>query len=211
MMMIDVVSLPRDVPACARRAYVTAAHLADAAGEVPRGMVGLQEALGLDDRRSVQRAVSLAERHGLLRREDRNVGGRHRIRRLFVVRRIEGGCRNCGKPGQVLCPTCKQGLRSDLVWRLEAVELAVRNLATHGEVKPASVAVAVRQPLFPQLDDEQDGQAVVPYLLAMGLLGPEWLRALAEVVGATRAAQMVRDLKPGTRRKDRSSPPTASE
>lgn len=199
-MVVDVVSIPRDVPACARRAYLTAANLADETGEVPRGVAGLQVALGLDSSGPVYRAVAFAEEHRLLRRL------RDRSGRLFVVRRVEGGCRNCGTPGQALCPTCKQGLRSDLVWRHRAVELAVRNLATHGEVKPASVAVAVRQPLFPQLDDEQDGQAVVPYLLAMGLLGPEWLRALAEVVGATRAAQMVRDLKPGTRRKDRSSP-----
>lgn len=194
-MSVDVVNLSRDIPACARRAYVTAAQLANEAGEVVGGINALRIAMGLDARSNAARAVAIAEHHGLLRRDDIGRGGRHRVRRLFVVRRVEGGCRNCGTPGQALCPTCKQGLRSDLVWRHRAVELAVRNLATHGEVRPASVAVAVRQPLFPQQDEEQDGQAVVPYLLAMGLLGPEWQRALAEVVGSTRAAQMVRDMR----------------
>lgn len=161
-------------------------------------MGGLRVALGLDSPATTRRAVALAEQHGLLRRSPDRSG------RLFVVRRADGGCRNCGRAtNQQWCPTCKQGLRGDLAWRLQAVELAVRNLAMHNECKPASIAVAVRQPLFPQPDEEQDGQAVVPYLLAMGLLGPDWMRALAEVVGATRAAQMVRDLTPGKRRKDR--------
>lgn len=187
---------------CVRRAYATAAVLADETGEVAGGLVALRQALGLDSRSNVQRAVALAEEHGLLRRDPAARGGRNRIRRLFVVQRVSAAsCANCGKPGAKLCPTCKQGLRSDLAWRMRAVELAVRNLATLGEVKPASVAVAVRQPLFPSTDDEQDGQAVVPYLLSLGLLGDEWQRALAEVVGGRRAAQMVRDLRDTGRRR----------
>lgn len=193
------IDLPRDVPRSARAAYFAACLLMDDAGEVPGGMAELHRVLGHDEPARTRQAVRLCEEHYLLWRKGAIAGG---PQRLFVVvhRPKEAGCQNCGKPtrGARHCPTCRQAHRADLAWRLDAVHLAVRNLATLGEPKPASVAVAVKRPLFPRVDDESKGGAVVPWLLSQGLLGEEWQRALAEVMGdSRRAAQMVREMRVG--------------
>jgi hypothetical protein len=191
------VEIPRDTPASARRAYATALLLADETGEVPGGMGTLRRAMGIDSTHGVRVSVAKAEAFGLLRRV--GVGGGRRPRLFVAARFAPTGCENCG--GEVThtnrhCPRCKQHLRADRSWRLVAVELAVRNLQLHGEVKPASIAVATGVRLFPSRDVEGVCSAVVPWLLSQGLLGEEWQRALAEVLGdSRRAAQMVREMR----------------
>lgn len=181
---MSVFVLPKDLPRRARLVLALAFTVIDDSGEVnpegfpPSALTTLRRLTG-HRKRGVQYALKELERFGLAstRIEQKTL----RVRVDLQALKVEGGCEACGSPARGTgrwCARCKQVEgRDDRAWQVKALELHDMGLS------PRRIAVRLDRPMFAgSAEDGRDpnGGAVVPYLLAKGLLGPEWAERLRE-------------------------------
>jgi len=175
------IDLPRDVTRRERLVLFGALLIADeATGEVCgelKGESGKQRLMRLLDHSEgarMKETLRALENRGLIRR----------IRtRLFVVLgafvgpRVCEGCRdpmyNTGRAAARWCAGCRQVIgRSDRAWQLKAISLLVAGKT------PPEIHAALKRPLWRAPDGDTQSSAIVPYLLAQGLLDATWRVAL---------------------------------
>lgn len=175
------IDLPWDVTKRERLVLFAALHLADeATGEVrgehegESGMHRLMRAIGHSDQNRIRETLRMLEDRRLTMR---------RNRRLFVVlSAFSGGClcEGCQGPipptirgAQRWCVVCRQTLgRGDRTWQQRAIVLWVAGKT------PPEIHAALCRPLWRAVDGDNQSSAIVPYLLAQGLLDDTWRQAL---------------------------------
>lgn len=196
--VIDLEKVPIELSRRGLLALFASGNLADRqTGEVRGGVWGLVEVLD-QLYTSIDGAVAECESHHLLRR----LGSRSEGKRLFVSfqlfsppsRNNARTCEGCLKElpestrnSARWCDDCRQTLgRVDRAWQSKAIALVVAGK------EPSEISQALRQPLWVRDVEDNQTSAVVPFLLAEGLIGDEWRDALEEVVGAEKANALVK-------------------
>jgi hypothetical protein len=188
--------LPRDMPRRARLVLFAAlAVVDDLTREVAGGFAELQRLTGIDTRQKLSRNLQWLELAGFVRRGGQPVGTRIFVRDVALLARAGRTCRGCTRvlPQSTRnsgrwCDGCRQTLgRVDRAWMPRAIALAVEGKT------PPEIAAIVHWPLW-RPPDEHAGQAsaVVPLLLAEGLVGEEWREALEHAVGVEQARELVK-------------------
>lgn len=160
-------------------------------GEVPGGRATLAAMTNVSNVERQREIIRELCRRGLLVR----VG-----RRLYCARTpfqasnapFSGGVSRCSScdalqpPNRLnmrLCPRCRQAERKDRQWQSGALKMAVKQIADKGAADPRAISIACGRPLWRPLDEDDQGGAVVPFLLSHKLIGEEWLAALREALG----------------------------
>lgn len=147
-------------------------------GEVPGGKAELVRTLGILEPENVRLALVSLENRALLRRGGQPVGTR-----IFVaLSRFATGplCEGCKTPlpqstrgGAKWCAGCRQTLgREDRKWQAKAIRLWAEGKS------PPEIHLALTRPLWRAPADDNQSSAIVPFLLAEGLLDDTWREAL---------------------------------
>jgi hypothetical protein len=180
------------MPRSAREAVIVAGYLADPLGVVPDGLPSVHRALGHAKVGSTAQAVREAEAWRYLVRHIKRP--KPTDIRVILHRLREGLCIECGQESPPLgpapqkrCPKCRRALDKARSWREEV--LAIVDLGrSQGLTEPqilyrAHMRTGVR--LYGSTDAEvtEDGQAIAPWLVSMGLIHPRWLVYAEKAMG----------------------------
>lgn len=184
-------TLPCNLTARARTTLFAALTVCGDDGEIPPEgappsvVTTLRRLRGINKREHIIGGLRDLEAEGLATvwRQWRSLHAKIHLGKL----RPRDGCQYCGSLARGTgkwCARCKQILgRDDRAWQIRALELHDTGSS------PRVIAVILDKPMWVGAIEDGLGrsQAVVPYLLSKGVLGPEWAERLRN---ATRGASM---------------------